>query len=112
MQAAATEANSGGAFNNVIKGTDGVLAAPRLIGGGGFQGCDALDQAGVTRIKGLDQLLPPVAAWLGTAAAVAAISIPHQCPLTGPVWGAGDILMGGAGSAPFPDSLGAQTRPG
>ena len=93
-----TEADSGGAFNDIIKGTDGVLATPRLIGGGGFQGCDALDQAGVARIKGLDQLLPPVAAWLGTAAAVAAISVPHQCPLTGPVWGEGDILMGGAGS--------------
>lgn len=79
-----------------------MLATPRLIAGGGFQGCDALDQAGVARIKGLDQLLPPVAAWLGTAATVAAISVPHQCPRAGPVWGEGDILMGGAGSAPFP----------
>jgi len=93
-----TEADSGGAFNDVIKGTDGVLAVPRLITGGGFQGCDALDQAGVARIKGLDQLLPPVAAWPGTADAVAALSVPGQCPLSGAVWGEGDILIGGAGS--------------
>jgi Ca2+-binding RTX toxin-like protein len=93
-----TEADSGGASNDVIKGTDGVLATPRLIGGAGFQGCDALDQAGVARIKGLDALLPPVAQWPGTAAAVAALSVPGFCPLTGPVWGEGDILIGGGGS--------------
>jgi Ca2+-binding RTX toxin-like protein len=93
-----TEADSGGQFNDVIKGTDGVLATPRLITGGGFQGCDALDQAGVARIKGLADLLPPVAAWPGTAAAVSALSVPGFCPLTGPVWGEGDILLGGDGS--------------
>ena len=93
-----TEADSGGPLNDVIKGTDGVLAIPRLIGGGGFQGCDALDQAGVARISGLGTLLPPVSAWLGNAAAVAALSASGRCPLTGPVWGEGDILLGGAGS--------------
>ena len=96
-----TEADSGGAFNDVILGTTGVLSVPRLIGGGGFAGCDALDQAGVNRIKGLDALLPPVAQWLGTSAAVAALSAMGQCPLTGPVWGEGDILMGGPGSDTF-----------
>ncbi|MEP7017976.1 MAG: peroxidase family protein, partial [Actinomycetota bacterium] len=93
-----TEADSGSALNDVIKGQDGVLATPRLVGGGGFQGCDALDQAGVARIKGLDALLPPVSAWLGSATAVAAISATGRCPLVGPVWGEGDILIGGAGS--------------
>ena len=62
-----------------------MLATPRLIAGGGFQGRDGRNQAGVARIKGPDQPVPPVAAWLGTAAAVAAISDPHRCPLTGPV---------------------------
>ncbi|GAB3861833.1 hypothetical protein GCM10028801_26400 [Nocardioides maradonensis] len=93
-----TEADSGGSFNDVIKGTDGVLANPRLIGGGGFQGCDAIDQAGMNRIKGLNALLPPVAQWLGNAADVAAISASGRCPLSGKVWGEGDILLGGPGS--------------
>ncbi len=93
-----TEADSGSGFNDVIKGTDGVLATPRLITGGGFQGCDAIDQAGLDRITGLAPLLPPVTAWLGTATAVAALSVSGRCPLSGAVWGEGDILMGGGGS--------------
>ncbi|WP_221177033.1 peroxidase family protein [Nocardioides pocheonensis] len=93
-----TEADAGGQFNDVIKGTDGVLANPRLIGGGGFQGCDAVDQAGLNRITGLAALLPPVAQWPGTAADVAALSASGRCPLSGPVWGEGDILLGGPGS--------------
>jgi Ca2+-binding RTX toxin-like protein len=96
-----TEADSGSAFNDVIKGTDGVLATPRLISGAGFQGCDALDQTGVARIKGLADLLPPVSAWLGDSTAVAALSASGRCPLVGPVWGEGDILLGGAGSDTF-----------
>src|SRR5471030_2035688 len=93
-----TEGDSGSSFDDIIKGTDGILANPRLIGGAGFQGCDALDQTGVARIKGLAALLPPVSAWLGSSAAVAAISASGGCPLVGPVWGEGDILIGGAGS--------------
>ena len=93
-----TEADSGAAFNDVIKGNDGVLSVPRLISGGGFSGCNALDQDGVSRIPGLSALLPPVTAWPGTAAAVAALSVSGRCPLTGPVWGEGDILIGGPGS--------------
>ncbi len=68
---------------------------------GGFQGCDALDQAGVARISGLAALLPPVSAWLGNATAVAALSASARCPLVGPVRGEGDILLGGAGSDTF-----------
>src|SRR5471030_1508482 len=93
-----TEGDSGSSFDDIIKGTDGILANPRLIGGAGFQGCDALDQTGVARIKGLAALLPPVSAWLGSSAAVASISASGRCPLVGPVWGEGDILIGGAGS--------------
>jgi Ca2+-binding RTX toxin-like protein len=91
-----TEADSGSAFNDVIKGQDGVLATPRLVGGAGFQGCDALDSAGVARIKGLSDLIGPLTG--GDAAAVASISASGRCPLVGPVWGEGDILIGGAGS--------------
>jgi Ca2+-binding RTX toxin-like protein len=93
-----TEADSGGPGNDIIKGTDGVLATPRLIGGAGFTGCDALDQAGVARIKGLDALLPPVSQWVGTATETASLSVTGTCPLVGPVWGEGDILLGGPGS--------------
>jgi Ca2+-binding RTX toxin-like protein len=96
-----TESDSGSSFNDVIKGTDGVLSNPRLIGGAGFQGCDAIDQAGLARIKGLSALLPPVANWLGNATDVAALSASGYCPLRGPVWGEGDILLGGAGSDTF-----------
>ena len=86
--------------NDSIKGTDGVLATPRLIDArtGGFSGCDAIDQAGAARVNGLSAILPPVAQWQGTAAAVAALSASGSCPLTGPVWGEGDILLGGGGS--------------
>ncbi len=95
-----TEADSGGPLNDSIKGTDGVLATPRLIDGrtGGFTGCDAIDQAGAARINGLSAILPPVNQWQGDAAAVAALSASGSCPLTGPVWGEGDILLGGDGS--------------
>ena len=93
-----TEADSGGPGDDTIKGTDGVLGAPRLISGGGFTGCDAIDQAGLDRIKGLDGVLPPVAQWPGNAADVAALSASGACPLTGKVWGEGDILLGGPGN--------------
>ncbi|WP_242652840.1 peroxidase family protein [Intrasporangium flavum] len=96
-----TEADSGTSFDDILKGTDGVLAFPRLIGGGGFTGCNALDQAGVARIKGLAALLPPVAQWQGTAAETASLSVTGTCPLSGPVWGEGDILLGGPGSDTF-----------
>jgi Ca2+-binding RTX toxin-like protein len=96
-----TEADSGSSFNDTILGTDGVLATPRLIGGAGFTGCDALDQAGVARITGLAALLPPVSAWVGTAAETSSLSAAGTCPLTGPVWGEGDILLGGPGSDTF-----------
>ena len=87
-----TEADSGSAFDDVIRGTNDV---PRTIGGAGFTGCDALDQAGVDRIKGLGALVPPLT---GDASDVAAVSAAGVCPLTGPVWGDGDILLGGGGS--------------
>ena len=51
-----------------------------------------------TGSAGLADLLPPSSAWLGNAADVAALSASGTCPLTGPVWGEGDILLGGAGS--------------
>ena len=44
-----TEADSGSAFNDVIRGHDNI---PSGVGGAGFTGCDVLDQAGVARISG------------------------------------------------------------
>ena len=96
-----TEADSGSAFNDVIKGTD---VAPSTIGGAGFAGCDALDPAGVARIAGLDQL---VKTFPSPVAPIVALSAAGFCPLsgsggtglgTGNVWGEGDILLGGGGS--------------
>jgi hypothetical protein len=95
-----TEADSGSDLNDTIKGTDGALSQPALVGGAGFIGCDAIDQAGIDRIAGLNQLVTPalLAAQTTTGASVAAISAPGQCPLVGQVWGDGDILIGGLGS--------------
>ncbi|MBP2216350.1 peroxidase family protein [Arthrobacter sp. CAN_C5] len=91
------EALSGWKFNDKIRGDDVV---PSEVGGGGFIGCDVLDQAGVDRIDGLDALLP-ASALTTPLADVAANSVigPGECPgLAGPVWGDGNILLGGAGS--------------
>jgi Ca2+-binding RTX toxin-like protein len=90
------EAVSGTSFNDKIFGDSTV---PVNVGGGGFTGCDALDQDGIDRITGLQALVPalntPTATVTGNTAA-------NHCPLTGPfVWGAGEILIGGAGSDTF-----------
>jgi Ca2+-binding RTX toxin-like protein len=91
-----TEAVSGGALDDVIKGDD---FTPSLQGGaggivGGFTGCDALDQAGLDRIPGLSAIV--------TLRGNAQTDVGHVpglvCPLSGPFWGAGNILLGGAGS--------------
>ena len=70
--------------------------APNTLGGAGFAGCDVLDQAGVNRIAGLSAIVPqPLTE---SAAPVIANSAAGFCPVTGPVFGAGDILLGGAGN--------------
>ena len=51
------EALSGWKFNDILRGDD---VMPRQVGGGGFIGCDALDQAGLDRIAGLDAIVPPL----------------------------------------------------
>ena len=86
------EASSGSAFNDILRGDD---AVPSTVGGGGFTGCDVLDQTGLDRIAGLDDIVPPLSTPL---AGVEAISAPGACPLSGPVWGDGNILLGGLGS--------------
>ncbi|MDQ1719424.1 MAG: hypothetical protein QOE89_3377, partial [Pseudonocardiales bacterium] len=87
-----TEANSGSALNDVIRGDNDV---PSAVGGAGFSGCDVLDQAGVDRISGLSTLLPTLS---GDLAPVIANSAAGACPLSGPIWGEGNILLGGGGS--------------
>jgi Ca2+-binding RTX toxin-like protein len=86
-----TEADSGSAFNDIIRGDDDI---PSAVGGGGFTGCDALDQAGVDRIRGLDQLVATLPTPLAT---VTGVSATGTCPLSGNVWAEGNILLGGAG---------------
>ncbi|MEP7194343.1 MAG: peroxidase family protein, partial [Actinomycetota bacterium] len=83
------EALSGNNLNDHLVGDNTV---PSSVGGGGFSGCDALDQVGINRIAGLDALIPPLVNKVAN-------SIPGiHCPLTGPIWGEGNILLGGAGS--------------
>ncbi|MFL5929577.1 MAG: peroxidase family protein, partial [Gaiellaceae bacterium] len=111
-----TEADSGSQFDDVIKGTDGVVGLPRVIGAGtgGFAGCDVLDQAGLDRIKGLDALVPPLtgdvnapqpdvdpAFSISGGTSIVALSAGRRCPLSGAFWGEGDIELGGAGSDSF-----------
>jgi Ca2+-binding RTX toxin-like protein len=87
------EALSGWNLNDTLRGDDVV---PSQVGGIGFIGCDALDQAGLDRIAGLDALVPPLTVPL---ADVTANSVTNFCLLTGPfVWGEGNILLGGGGS--------------
>ncbi len=88
------EALSGWNLNDTLRGDDVV---PTAVGGGGFVGCDALDAAGVARIKGLDALVPATARTVDSADLIAASATQH-CLLTGLVWGDGNILLGGAGS--------------
>jgi Ca2+-binding RTX toxin-like protein len=87
-----TEAVSGSSFDDVIRGDD---AVPATVGGGAFTGCDVLDQAGIDRIAGLGVLLPQPTTPSGP---VVAASRAGFCPVSGPVWGTGNILLGGAGS--------------
>jgi Ca2+-binding RTX toxin-like protein len=108
-----TEADSGSPFNDVLRGQTAVAGSPRFLGagGGGFQGCDVLDQAGLDRIKGLDALVPPLTGDVnapqpdvdpaGTRrglTSIVGLSASGRCPLSGPFWGEGDILLGGPGS--------------
>jgi Ca2+-binding RTX toxin-like protein len=100
-----TEADSGSAFDDTIRGTDD---APGDLGGAGFTGCDALDPAGVNRIGGLAALLPTGAAEFPRAlSSLVTNAAAGDCPLTGAgatatdrgnVWAEGNIILGGAGS--------------
>jgi Ca2+-binding RTX toxin-like protein len=87
-----TEGDSGSKFNDLIKGDDDV---PSTLGGGGFTGCDVLDAAGLARIKGLNAIVPPLT---GALQPVLDNSATGACPLSGPIWGEGNILLGGGGS--------------
>ena len=87
-----TEAVSGSGLDDVIRGDDNV---PSTTGGPGFTGCDVLDQAGIDRIAGLGAIMPPLSTPSGP---VIAASKAGFCPVSGNVWGAGNILLGGAGS--------------
>jgi hypothetical protein len=92
------EALSGWKYDDKLRGDD---AVPSEVGGGGFIGCDVLDQTGLDRISGLDPLVPALDSAAGTPlATVVAQSASQDCPiLSGPnVWGAGNLLLGGAGS--------------
>ena len=87
------EANSGSAFDDVIRGDD---AVPSTVGGAGFSGCDVLDQTGINRIAGLGAILPAPTTPL--AAGGRTLRRWGPAPSTGPVWGDGNILLGGLGS--------------
>ncbi|WP_236783068.1 peroxidase family protein [Arthrobacter sp. QXT-31] len=88
------EALSGGPLDDKLRGDDVV---PSQVGGEGFIGCSVLDQNGVNRIAGLNELIPTLPTPL---ADVVAASASKDCPvLSGThVWGDGNIILGGGGS--------------
>ncbi|MEO8265174.1 MAG: peroxidase family protein, partial [Ilumatobacteraceae bacterium] len=88
------EALSGWNLNDQLFGDD---LAPAATAGGGFLGCDVLNQAGLDRITGLDPLVPPLNTLADT---ILASATTRYCLLTPGelVWGDGNILLGGAGS--------------
>jgi Ca2+-binding RTX toxin-like protein len=92
-----TEADSGGQLADIIRGDD----LERVVGPGGFSGCDALDAAGVARINGLDRYVTEFPTLLSDVITASAMK---RCPLTGSgpngtgVWAEGNILLGGGSS--------------
>ena len=88
------EALSGWDLDDELHGDD---VAPAAQGGGGFIGCDVLNQAGLDRIAGLDALVPPLNTLADT---VLANTTSRYCLITPGelVWGDGNIILGGAGS--------------
>jgi Ca2+-binding RTX toxin-like protein len=87
------EALSGTKFADHLIG-DSIV--PVAVGGGGFSGCNALDQDGVDRISGLAAIMPALNTPTST---VTANTATRHCGLTGPfVWGDGNIILGGAGN--------------
>jgi Ca2+-binding RTX toxin-like protein len=90
-----TEALSGGPLADKLVG-DSIVPLNVNVGvGGGFTGCDVLDQSGIDRVSGLGAILPTPSSPLGP---VETASATGSCPLSGPVWGDGNIILGGAGS--------------
>ncbi len=85
------EALSGGNLADTLRGDDIV---PSAQGGAGFIGCDVLDQAGLNDVSGLDDIVPPLTLPSGP---IIAASASLNCPITGNVWGDGNILLGGGG---------------
>ncbi|MDD0858231.1 hypothetical protein NHF46_11590 [Arthrobacter alpinus] len=71
------EANSGSAFNDVIRGDD---AVPSTVGGAGFSGCDVLDQTGIDRIAGLGSILPAPTTPLTPVEAASPWGVPAHRP--------------------------------
>ncbi len=92
---AEVEAISGAQSNDILRGDN--LVPANVVGGGilGNIGCNALDQAGLDRIAGLDALVPPLTTPSGP---IIAASVTQNCLLNGNVWGAGNIILGGGGS--------------
>ncbi len=92
---AEVEALSGAQSDDILRGDN--LVPANVVGGGilGNIGCNALDQAGLNRIAGLDALVPPLTTPSGP---IIAASVTQNCLLVGNVWGAGNILLGGGGS--------------
>ena len=88
------EALSGWDLDDELHGDD---LAPVAVGGGGFIGCDVLNQAGLDRISGLDAIVPP----LNTPADTILANTTSRYCLIEPgelVWGDGNIILGGGGS--------------
>ena len=91
------EGLSGGDYDDILLGDNEVPVSNGSGSANGFVGCDALDEDGIARIAGLDVLITPAMLTVD-AATVEAVATTRYCGLTGNVWGAGNIILGGLGS--------------
>ncbi len=93
-----TEADSGSALDDVIKGTDDVLARRDSSAVAGSPAATRSTRPGSTGSRGWPTCFPPLDQGSATLPTWLRSRPPASARSSGPVWGEGDILLGGGGS--------------